>query len=45
MMQLLVAIAILEFDISIFGIFVRTFGAVPLLDRPIALTLVALFDH
>ena len=45
MMQFCVAIAIFEFDISIFGIFVRTFGAVPLLDRPIALTLVALFDH
>ena len=45
MMQSRVAIAILEFDISIFGTFARTFGAEPLLDRPIALTLGALFDH
>ena len=45
MMQSLVAIAILEFDIITCGSFARTFGAEPLLDRPIALTLVALFDH
>ena len=44
-MQSLVAIAILEFDILISGSFGGTFGAEPLLDRPVAFALVALFDH
>ena len=45
MMQSLVALAILEFDILISGSFLGTLGAEPLLDRPVAFTLEALFDH